>query len=160
LFIAGLHYAIDAFKNFLARQRPQWMVGPYLFDQLLHVISLWLAAAWATAALPPEKAMLDNPWTIDAIGFVLVTFPWFITERILVHTNPTYWQEITAQKWSRMLARVLLLAILLWGGRYLTGASAAVALVIPYSSSGYSRRAALIDLAVVLSVALFVQLAR
>src|SRR4029079_4542500 len=52
LALAATHFAIDAFKNFLARRRPHWVNGPYLFDQLLHLISILAISYWANATLP------------------------------------------------------------------------------------------------------------
>ncbi len=56
--LAGLHFAIDAFKNFLATRKPGWIVGPYLFDQFLHLISIGVVALPIMSSLPTSQTTL------------------------------------------------------------------------------------------------------
>ena len=160
LTLGVVHFGIDAFKNLLAVRRPQWIAGPYLFDQLLHLISIWLIAAWAVATLP-NGWPIERPWQIYAIGFLFVTKVWQITERVLFHADAGYQRELMRMGTSRMTARVLLLALWLLMGRSLDTSRplAGAAALWPYfMSSAYGRRALFTDLGVTLVVAALIWL--
>lgn len=157
LALAGLHFAIDSFKNFLTRQWPNWIVGPYFFDQFLHILSILLVAAWIQTTYPVVSPALPGDWAIYAIGYLLVTHVWFVTERVLVHDNGLYRESVQATVWPRMILRagLLTVAIPLVNRTNL----AAAGIVFPTLSTPAGRRAWLIDLAVVASVLLFLRLA-
>src|SRR5262249_72686 len=140
LALAVAHFAIDAFKNFLARRRPQWVNGPYLFDQLLHLLSIWAIAAWATAKLPVGWPG-PRSWQIYLIAFLLAPYVWYISERVLYHANPEYERELFEQRWTRMTARAILLALLIWLAPVRGGATATIVAPLPYFSGVYGRRA-------------------
>jgi hypothetical protein len=154
LALAVAHLAMDAFKNFLARRRPQWVNGPYLFDQLLHFLSIWAIAAWAPTILPGGWP-IERSWQIYLIAFLLVTIVCYISERVLHHANPAYQRELIAQRWTRMGARAILLALLVWlgGVTILCGSTATKVAPLPYFSGVYGRRALLTDLFVTGAVA-------
>ncbi len=82
LALAGLHFAIDAFKNYLATHKPGWVVGPYFFDQFLHLVSIWMVATWIMSSPPPVSPLLPVSWAILSIGYLLATYVWYITERV------------------------------------------------------------------------------
>jgi len=157
LALAGLHFAIDSFKNFLARRRPGWVVGPYLFDQVLHLTSIWLVAAWIGSGDPAAHSFLAENWAIYAIGYLLATYVWFITERILVHGNRVYGESVQATGWSRMILRggLLTLGVLLFG----QANRAAAGMILPTLSTPSGRRGWATDVVVVAVVVLFVRLA-
>ncbi len=160
LMLAALHFAIDSLKNILACRRPHWVTGPYLFDQFLHLLAIGLVAALMAHAVPAGNPLIGYSWTVYAIGFVLVTYVWFITERIVVYANADYQREITAQKWTRMSARTLLLGIVVWAGHALPPIQAwsMLAVPLPYFSGTYGRRALLTDIVVVVGVAVLLYL--
>lgn len=115
LTVAGLHFAIDAWKNFLTRRWPQWVIGGYLQDQVLHILSLLLvsyAQARLTGAAP---FALAAPWIIYGCGYVLVTHAWFVTERVFSYRDKAYQQWVARQLWPRMALRALLFSALLLG---------------------------------------------
>jgi hypothetical protein len=157
LALAAAHFAIDTFKNLLATYRAQWIAGPYLFDQLLHIVSIWAIGLWVELAHPGGWPV-DRPWQIYGIAFLLVTQVWYITERVLFHANQAYQHELLRQRWTRMAARAILLALLLWMGRLVAMPSAAVTSIalLPYWSSPYGLRALLVDVSVTLVVAALV----
>lgn len=161
LALAAIHFAIDTFKNWLGRVRPDWVSGPYIFDQFLHLISLLVVAAWIVAAVPPDAVPYYGTWMIYVWGFLAATYAWYITERILVRRNTSYLAEVNGQRWARMAARGLWLALFLMLGRALNGATAAavVAAPLPYLSGRHRSRALATDVAVSLVTALIVLLA-
>jgi hypothetical protein len=161
-FIVALglaHFAIDAFKNLVMSHRPRWVIGPYIFDQFLHILSIWLIAYWADSLLAGGWP-IDRPWQIYAAGFLLATKVWYITERVLFYADEGYQYELFRQQWPRMAARALMLALLLSIGR-LNPASTmlpATLALFPYGTRVYGRRALLIDATVAAVVAVLVWL--
>jgi hypothetical protein len=154
LALATAHFAIDAFKNLLSRHRPQWVAAPYLVDQLLHILSIWAIGLWVEFTLPGGWP-LDRPWQIYAVAFLLVTRVWYISERVLFYANHEYQVELWQQRWIRMAARAVLLALLLGVERllvYPTTVAGAIAL-LPYGTSTYGRRALVTDVSVTVVVA-------
>lgn len=155
LLLAISHFAIDSFKNLLARRRPQWVAGPYLFDQFLHILSIWAIGLWIEASLPGGWP-IDRPWQVYAIAFLLVTWVWYISELVLFQASHDYWVELLQHKWTRIAARAILLALLVWVERLLANSApvmAATALV-PYVSGSFCRRALLTDVTVTAVVAI------
>ncbi|MEZ4771374.1 MAG: DUF3307 domain-containing protein [Caldilineales bacterium] len=158
LALAAMHFAIDAFKNWLNRVRPAAVSGSYIFDQFLHLISLLLVAAWITAVLPADAVPHYGSWMIYASGFLAATYAWYITERVVVRRNKAYLAELNGQRWARMAARGLWLALFLVAGGMLRGTAllAAVAAPLPYLSGHYRGRALGTDVAVSLVTAVVV----
>ena len=161
LALAAMHFAIDAFKNWLGRVRPDAVSGPYILDQFLHLISLLLVAVWITAAVPADAIPQYGSWMIYASGLLAATYAWYITERILVRRNEAYLTEVNGQRWARMAARGLWLALFLVLGSALGGfgVMAAVAAPLPYVSGQYRIRALATDVAVSLVTAIILLLA-
>lgn len=162
LGLSLVHFIIDIFKNQVWQRHPDWVVGPYLFDQGLHVVSIFLIGSLIEQAAPGATYILPRPWLILGSGFVFVTFAWFITERVVFYRTPAYTAEVVSQKWLRMAARTLLLVVVVWIGKpALFGIAplAAVALPLPYLSGQYRHRALLTDVIVALAAAAVVLLA-
>ena len=157
LVLAGLHFAIDAFKNFLATRKPGWIVGPYLFDQFLHLISIGVVAFWIMSSPPPVKPLLPVSWAILSIGYLLATYVWYITERVLVHGNPSYGKIVQTTRWSRIILRggLLTLGMLFFG---LANTPMSWVILPPFSTPA-GRLALLTDLAVVAVVLIFMRFA-
>lgn len=165
LVVLGLiHFGIDLLKNQVWQWRPQWVVGPYLFDQVLHLLSILLVTYWIELAAPGASYVLSKPWLVLGSALVFVTFAWFITERVVFYAKKTYADEMIAQKWSRMAMRVIVLLAVVWAGRQILPGvdplfAATIALPIPYLSGNFRRRALLTDVAVALAAALLVLVA-
>ncbi len=165
--VAAFHYGIDTFKNYLSGKRPEWIIAPYVFDQILHFLSLWLVATWMEKLIPPENSPVAGPWLIYGIAFLFVTYVWFISERILFYANEAYQRELAALAWQRMIARLILLIGLVRLGSLLPGVvrrqadhlGPGLALSLPYLTGKYRRRAFMVDLGVALIAAIFIQVA-
>lgn len=157
--LAAIHYAIDYFKNWLSSVRPQWVNGPYIFDQFLHLLSLIAVTLWIGATLAPDALvqplLFSIDWMILLIGLSLCTAVWYISERVLSHAMPDYQREIVSRRWPRIFVRTGLFFIILW-----LGAQAGVVVFplafLPYPSPTYRRRAIVTDVAVALVSALLV----
>jgi len=153
-----IHYGIDTFKNFLRVRRPKWVIGPYFFDQALHLLSILLIAGWIDAGQPGRLPVVGT-WMVYASGYLLATHIWFITERILFHLEPEYVTEVTAKHWPRMAVRGMMLTVILLVAQAVS-AAVSFALVIPYVSGSYRRRVFWIDLTVALACGVFILWAR
>ena len=155
--LAVVHYAIDFFKNWLSRTRPQWVNGPYIFDQFLHLLSLVIVAGWVqtipTAQQIIAPFLFSTAWTALLIGLLFCTVVWYISERVLTHATPGYQREVIVRRWPRIFVRATLFFLLLWLGE---GAGLLVLplSLLPYANPGFRSRAALTDAAVALFSAL------
>lgn len=160
--LAAIHYAIDYFKNWLSRVRPQWVNGPYIFDQFLHLLSLVSVILWIRATIDPalliQPLLLTPDWTILLIGLSFCTVVWYISERVLNHARPDYQREVVTRRWWRILVRSTLFFLFLWLGEQ-AGLVALLLFVLPYPSPTYRNRAIVTDVAVALVSALFVMAA-
>ena len=158
LILALIHFGLDFGKNQLALYKPTWIILPYLLDQVLHILSIGLIASWIDQR--PGLALeapLHSPAIIYSIGYLLATYVWFITERILVHANPAYRQEVNVQFWPRMVTRsALLTCLLLISNGWLAALIASSLFPWPYLSGHYRRRALLTDIGVVLVTWVFI----
>lgn len=163
--LAVIHYCIDAFKNWLSSVRPQWVNGPYIFDQFLHLLSLIGITLWIANRLDPSalasRLFLSPEWTILLIGLSLCSVVWYISERVLSHATPVYQQEVVDRRWPRIFIRATLFFLLLWAGE-LAGALVLplFLFLLPYPSPTYRRRAMMTDVAVALVSALLVMAAQ
>ena len=162
LFLVGLvaiHYAIDYFKNWLSSARPQWVNGPYIFDQFLHLLSFIAVTLWIGVTLEPDALnqplRFSSEWTILFIGLSFCTVVWYISERVLSHATPVYQREVVTRRWWRILVRSTLFFLFLRLGEQ-AGLVALPLFVLPYPSPSYRSRAILTDVAVALVSALLV----
>jgi hypothetical protein len=162
LGLSLVHFGIDVVKNLVWQRWPEWITGPYLLDQALHVASIVAIGALIEQATPNATYILPRPWLILGSGLVFVSFAWFITERVVFYRTPDYTKEVISQKWPRMAARAILLLAVVWMGRpavFSPALPAALALMLPYLSGRYRRRALLTDLLVTGAAAAVVLLA-
>lgn len=155
LALGAAHLAIDAFKNVSATRWPRRVVAAYVLDQGLHIASLLGVAGW----MQREWALtLDRPWMIYASGYLLATYVWLITERVLARANHPAFEQPRSEQWQRMGMRALALTLYLMAGRaFLVAAAVGLAkgigwLPLPYSRWPHGRRALLIDLLVPLLI--------
>jgi hypothetical protein len=168
--IAVTHFFIDAGKNLVWRWRPQWVAGPYLVDQFLHLLTIALVATWITRSLPASQLPAGSPWVVYAIGFLLATYVWYITEFVIFSYNESYHNEVVRTIWSRMLTRAIFLSVFIiflswvtprldisYAGMLFLPAS--VSLFLPYSADCYWKRALITDLAVSLACSFLIVLA-
>lgn len=155
LAVTVLHFAIDTWKNVLSKLRPQWVIGGYLQDQVLHVTALLLVAYWFAAV-----KFTAPTWVIYACAYVLVTHTWFVTERVLTYRDKTRQTRVNVQLWPRMASRALLLTLLLLGRRQLgiDGWAATLIFTWPYGVKEEGARFFVIDLIVAIIVMFFMLL--
>jgi hypothetical protein len=161
LALAGIHLLIDLGKNKINTLRPDWVVGPYAVDQFLHFVSIWLMAGRMEQTVGQVAFLFPANWSIYITAYLIVTYVWYISERILTHAETNYRQEVIALFIPRLLVRALLFSVLVLGRNLLFPAPLvlAVALQCPHLYGKYCRRAILTDVAVVFGVLLFMQIA-
>jgi len=159
--LAGVHFLIDVGKNLIYRLRPKWVVVPYVVDQIIHYLTIWISALWIQRTLGTTIPPLDPRWAIYAVAYLVVGYVWFISERIMTYNSPSYQEEVQAQYWPRMLSRAgLLTAILAVTNLNLVpGLALAIVPSIPYVSGRHRLRALITDLAVVWGIWIFIRIA-
>jgi len=165
LALALAHMLIDIGKNTVQRLRPDWVIGPYVVDQMMHYVTIVLTGAWIGQAVGPVALPFSSQAAILAAAYLAGTYVWFISERIFAHADESYRHEVQAQLWPRMGARAAMLTVMLWalfwsGGLSGNQASSpfllvSVAASVPYVSGKHRQRALLTDLTVSLILAIF-----
>ena len=152
--IALIHMAQDAMKYFLVRKKPKWSRPAFVIDQTLHCLILWIVSSRLQMGLGLNNLVQTPTWVIVAIGYLIVTYVWFFSERTFNQSNLEYINQLTRTKYSRMVTRAGLISIFLLVRNWtLPG----LAMVLPNTatSSKYRQRALLIDLAVSIVVMVF-----
>jgi hypothetical protein len=160
LLITAIHFLIDLGKNIVWAVRPQWIIWPYVIDQLLHYLSLALISGLILRNISISKLPLAHPWVIYALGYLLVTYVTFISERVFAHAIPAYIQEAVKLFWPRLLIRAALLSVflLLWRPFPALALSISLSVELPYLTGNYRARALITDLVVALAGFIFIRL--
>lgn len=158
LLLAAIHFCIDFTKSRVSRSCPDLIIGPYLADQVLHISSI-IFTAWLISRATDVTALLPihTDIALYGTGYLLVSYVWFITERILVHQHPDYQEEINQQFWPRMGVRLALLTLLLMLPQSLLAGVMVLPLAgmvvrTPYPSTPYRLYAITNDIAVAVSI--------
>ena len=91
---------------------------------------------------------------VTAVTFVVITYVWFIIERIFNLSNAAYLDAVNQAKYPRMLSRVGLVSLYLLLQAW---ASSGLGLVFsnPYSGKQFGQRAMLTDISVSIIAILF-----
>jgi hypothetical protein len=150
LVLALIHFVIDSGKNFVNKIKPEWILAPYVIDQILHFLSIYGIANFIGSAYGVAVFSQKPLWLILAIVYVSITYVWQISERILVYQDPTYRDRVIEYAMSRMIARVILFTGLLFllttifPGTLITSSL----LVFPYRQEDYGVRALITDILV------------
>ena len=158
LALAVVHFGIDFGKITFGKFRPHWVALPYLIDQILHYLSLAALAWWIGRQAGDLSLLLKPHLAVIMTAYLLVTYVWAISEKVLTASEPKYRREQASAFWPRIAVRALLLTGLLGPsfpglpGREQIGLAAA----FPYFSGQYGRRALFTDILVVAGVWLFV----
>lgn len=155
LLLTTVHFAIDYAKISYAKRYPDQVTGPYLFDQGVHLISLFVFAGLIQSIDPNPTSGISEDALLIAIIFVGVTFVWGISEKIFVHKNQAYLVELNKQYVGRMIARLGILAALTLLFAKPSNLQLAPLMTIPYLNSLFWRRALATDLTVSLVSAVF-----
>jgi hypothetical protein len=147
VIISLAHMLQDRIKVIVNQRKPEWLASSFIIDQLLHYSVLIVMLRWVQGMALPYKPIEKSPVIISALVLVLVSFVWFISERILNFKNLEYVENINKTRYSRMVARAgivsLFIALRSWS-------VPALAFMVPnpYPESSYRRRAILVDLSV------------
>ncbi len=87
LLLSSIHFIIDFGKLAFNAHKPDWVILPYLIDQILHYLSIagisfWISQTLGNIALPfsPQLAVLIT-------AYLLVTYVWYISERVMSYAN-------------------------------------------------------------------------
>jgi hypothetical protein len=144
--VALVHFAQDALKIALERKRPGWRAPAFIVDQLLHYGFLWIFVSWM------QRLGLDTEpqrptWVMVALVYLVITYVWFISERVFNLSNGEYLQDVNRTKFSRMLSRAGLVSLYLLV-RSWAATGMAAALHNPYRGSKFHRRALVTDILV------------
>ncbi len=163
LLLTVIHMLIDFGKTWLTPRLPAWKIPLYFIDQAVHFLAIGLVAAWIEKNVVITRLPLNRLVVLIAIGLIVTTYVWLITERILLAGRP-YSDELGARAWPRAFIRAGLLAVLLLGwyalGRPATfPVMAGMAIQLPYPATRSGARALLIDVLVTFCVAGFIILA-
>jgi hypothetical protein len=162
LTLCVAHFWIDFGKLALQRYRPNWVIKLYATDQSFHLISIALIAFLVeqrfTELISPET----TTFFIYSSGFLLVTYVWYISERVMVFSDSEYHQEVTRTALTRMASRALLLTMFLFGFGKIFPMAVLVGVTIhwPYNSRKFAMRAFITDAIAAVSGTLFILLFR
>jgi hypothetical protein len=159
LVLALVHFLLDLAKSRLLRRWSKRATLLYVGDQALHILSIFLVANWIERDVPPSLLPINAVWPIYTIGYLMVTYVWYITERLFTELDKKYQKELEQYFWPRMVTRAGLLTLFLFAGGFLEFAVGAMAIRLPYMAGPYRRRELLVDIFVSLVVAIFVLLA-
>jgi hypothetical protein len=108
LLITAVHFLVDYGKGRLWAVRPNWVVWPYLIDQVLHIITI-VMVCYAMRPVLGDLALFEpSALPIILTAFVFATYVWGITEKVFALPNYNRQQFI-----PRMFVRALVLALLL-----------------------------------------------
>jgi hypothetical protein len=157
LLLASIHLIQDRIKNSFTNKRPDLIGKGYIIDQTIHYVIIWAAVWWFQSFIEPFSAPERPVWVIVAITYLVVTYVWFISERIFNLSNSDYLQNINNTKFPRMLSRAGILSLfLLIRTRTMPGLG--VLFSNPYPKSEFRQRAILTDLGVSASAVIFLVL--
>ncbi len=159
LAVAAAHFVIDATKNWLSARRPAWGGWTYLGDQLLHMLSLALVAAWISATVGNVPAAIPVGAAIVASGLVWITSVWGITEKVLWGRLRSAAKVGLAGSWQRLALRIGLYAVVLLARQAFIPAAFVLPLGTSYSASPAGKRAFWTDILVSLVASGIVSLA-
>ncbi len=158
ILLALIHFLIDTGKTYLNRIRPNWVIAPYFIDQIIHFISIAAVAVLMGnySGIPPFS--LKPIWLIALIAYLVVTYVWYISERIISFHSPQYFQQVVNQEYPRMLARALFLtlSLILWSSFSNTDLLILSVFGFPYRQQFFGIRAFLTDISIALMGAVFV----
>ena len=157
LVLMLFHFLMDWTKTSLGYRWPKAQSLQYIVDQLIHIGSIVLIAIWIDRTLLPGQFPINGAWPVLAIGYLLATYVWFISERIFVRNDPKYLREVDDSFISRMFARGVILSLVLL---IRPGFEAfALATLLPYTKQIFRLRSLVVDTLVALAMAILINLA-
>jgi hypothetical protein len=156
ILLAGFHFLIDTGKYYLSQTRPNLVIFPYLFDQALHILSIFIVSTMIANYTSVPPFAIQPVWLILSIAYLVVTYVWYISERTMTFHNREYFQEVVDTEWSRMVARAVFITIPIVFWANLLNIFMASAFVFPYKLRNFGLRALLTDIIIAGLGALFV----
>ena len=154
LLLTLVHMGQDRLKIYLTDLWPARLVSFFFIDQILHYFAIWGLIMWIQTINPNLVKTQTQPWVIITIAYLVVTYTWYIFERVINHADTEYLKNIDETKIPRMLARGGLVSLFLLV-RASTLPYLAVLLSWPYPSSIYRKRALFSDSGISLLVIIF-----
>jgi hypothetical protein len=150
LLLVLFHFLVDLGKNYLNQIRPKWIVAPYIADQFIHYLSLWLMVVWIDSQFDSLPLPFTRTVFLFASVYLLVTYVWYISERIFAYADSSYRKEVVDQVWIRMASRAALLSgfLLFWNWVIPLVLSSTLVSSIPYLRGKNGSRALFTDLSV------------
>lgn len=112
LAVSLLHFVIDFWKNILSSLKPNWIIFGYVQDQILHILSIALVSFVWQQFTGINMLAIKNIIFLYAIGLLIITHVWFVTERILIPNNQ---HLIVATVFPRIVFRTTLYSALIFG---------------------------------------------
>jgi hypothetical protein len=156
ILLIFIHFLLDFTKSSLAVRWPKHEALQYVVDQSIHILSIFLVSRWIESSLDPGVMPENAIWLIYASGYLLVTYVWYITERMFVAGDPVYLHEMEEQFWHRMIARAALLTVFLFAGGELKSLFTGMTLQLPYLTGSRRQRALVTDVLVALVMAVLI----
>jgi hypothetical protein len=146
VLLIGIHFLIDTGKNFVNKSMPNWVVIPYFIDQFLHLISIFIVATLIASFSNIPLYAFQPLWLIVSIAYLVVTYVWYISERIITFQHRAYFEQVVDSEWSRMLARAVFLTLPLLAWTNFTNLIGIGVLVFPYKKQNFGIRALMTDI--------------
>ena len=154
LMLMFVHLFLDWLKISLTNNWRSQRVPLYFIDQIIHLFTIWGTVIVARIMNPELELNQTQPWVIIAIAYLVVTYVWFISERVIYQSDKEYLINIDETKFPRMLARAGMVSMFFLI-RGTTRLLLAFFLNSPYPTSIYRKRAFFSDLAISLSAIIF-----
>ena len=154
LLITLVHMGQDRLKIYLTDLWPKRLVLLFWLDQFFHFAVIWGIVTWVQTNQTPIITPRNSNWTIIGIAYLVVTYVWYICERVMHHADPEYLKNVEQTKLARMFTRSGLISFFfLIRGWVLP--NTAFMLSWPYPESTYRKRALITDLSVSLIAFIF-----
>lgn len=148
IILAGIHFLLDSGKFYFSQTKPDWVIFPYLLDQILHIFSIILVSIMIARFTNVPPFAIQPVWLILSIAYLVVTYVWYISERTLSVHNQAYLQQVVDKEWSRMVARAVFLTIPIIVWLDIPKLFVTSALVFPYKMRYFGVRALFTDITI------------
>lgn len=154
LLLSLFHLLQDKLKVWLTNLWAKGVVIFYFLDQCIHLMAIWGLVLWVQKRGMISAVTGKPVWAIILMAYLLVTYVWFITERVIHHVDVNYLKSVNETKVPRMLARAGLVSMFLLVRSWIS-LTIAPLISYPYPPTNYRKRALLTDVSVSLAVMVF-----
>lgn len=154
LFLLNLvHLVQDYLKILLTNLRPNRIVFLFFADQVLHSGAIFGTVVLIKTIRPEINIQGNSAWPIIAIAYLVVSYTWYISERVINYANTEYLQDIKNTKIPRMFARSGFVSLFFLARAWMPEFSWLV--ILPYPNSAYRKQALISDLSISSVVIIF-----